>query len=185
MLSIEKIILPILIAGFLSGCSQSDSYGELTDYIEETRVEDTFKELRDAKEMPISDALKELAFEPKQINVAKLPFKVEEKTVRVTQTKDNSQMIEFNYTGPEHELVFIAENSVEFKEDSSIKYEEIHIDKGRIALFGEGGQSQDVTWIEGDKSYLLRINYLETEGVTPEKLSKEEVTKMVDELQEP
>jgi hypothetical protein len=178
---LKKVGIILLTVGLLAACTRSESNGELTDYIEETRVEETFKELQDAKEMPISEALEELSFEPKQINVEKLPFDVENKAARVMKTKDNSEMIEFHLTGSNHDLVLIAENSVEFKEDPLLEYDEVNINKSRVALYGEGDQLQDVTWIEGNESYLLRLRYT---GET-EKLTKEEITTMVDELEKP
>jgi hypothetical protein len=179
---LRKFTLWFVAAAILSGCSHSEDYGELTDYIEVSPVEDTYDALQNQEEMSIQDALKEISFDHKRINEETLPFDVKEKSARVTGTKENSRLIEMAYEGIGHTLVFYVENNVKFKQDPSLEYEEVVLEDGRIAMYAEDGNSHDITWVEGDVNYLMHLSYKEEAAETPERFSKEDVVQLVDGL---
>ncbi|QOR64833.1 hypothetical protein IM538_13315 [Cytobacillus suaedae] len=67
--------------------------------------------------------------------------------------------------------------------DASMKYEEITIENGEVALYGEGEDSHHILWVEGGLSYFMTLRYKESVSPTPERFSKSEVIEVVNNLE--
>ncbi|WP_409250697.1 hypothetical protein V1502_11015 [Bacillus sp. SCS-153A] len=176
----KKLMLFLITSYLLSGCLQED----LPDVIEVTTVEQTYEELSKAEQTPLSEALEKVSFVPKKINEETLPFTVKKRIGKVMETEENSEMIHLGYGGFNHRIDLIVENTVETKKEPSLDYKEILLDNGRTALYAEDENTHYVTWFEKRINYLLVLHYKTGTGETPERYTKEEVIKIVNELEE-
>lgn len=179
----RRIIFLLFISLLIGGCNDAEPHEEIKDFFEATTVEESYDELLQEEQKPVSEALQEISFAPKQLNEETLPFTVKKKMARVTETEDNSQMIQLGYGGTEHMIDLIVENSLEIKKEPSLQYEEVILENGRTALYAEDEKAHYVTWMEKEINYLMVLIYKSGTGETPEKFDKEAVIKIVNEVE--
>lgn len=177
----RKVFFGLIIL-LLAGCTNNDPSEEASDFFKKEPVEDSYKVIMKEEQMPVSTALENLSFVPKQLNEESLPFQVKKKGARVTRKEEGPELIQLGYGGLDYQIDLLVENEMIMKREPSVNYEEVILENGRSAFYAEDEENQHITWMEKDMTYLLIVTYKMGTGSTPEEISKEEIIKLANEL---
>lgn len=172
----------LILAVFLGGCNNKV-------VVEENPLPIVSKEINYGEQMPQIEALAAISFKPKRLSGDKSPFSIRKETAILNKTNKPSEIIELGYGGHGHSITLIVENETELNKDialewdNSLKYEEILLENGENALYGEGEHSHHILWAENGLSYFMALRYKGGVSPAPERYSKLEVIGIVNNLE--